>query len=152
MHGGKAPQVAARREVRILEGEARLRGEQHDVRPPGEALLAAAHDADTMLQRLKREMAAGTLTPAALLSFGEWLDRTARITKTVLDAGVDERRVRLVEQQGRLLADGLGWFLRALDLDRDESARRLLSFLLRELDAGRVPQGAPPLQLQAPRP
>lgn len=54
VHGGRAPQVAARRQVRIIEGRALLAGQVVEERDPGEALLAAAHDADAMLQRIKR--------------------------------------------------------------------------------------------------
>jgi hypothetical protein len=152
MHGGRAPQVAARREARIIEGEARLRGELVEPRLPADALLAAAADADAMLQRLKRDLAAGELTPAALMSYGEWLDRTARIAKTVLDAGIDERRVRLVEAQAGLIVGGLRWVLGQVGLAGDERAHGLVSFMLRELDQSRVPIGDPPLELMPPPP
>lgn len=140
MHGGRAPQVAARREQRILEGEARSRGELVEQRDPADALLAAAQDADGMLQRLKRDMAEGTLQPAQLLAFGDWIDRTARIAKTVLDARIDERKARLAERDGQLLASGLQWWLRQVGLDQDPRARSLLGLMLRELGAGRVPE------------
>lgn len=140
MHGGKAPQVAARREARILEAEARLRGEAATPRDPGEALVAAAEDADGMLQRLKADMRSGTLQPAQLLAFGDWIDRTARIAKTVLDARIDERRARLAERDGQLLASGLTWLLQALSLSESAEAQRAMTFMLRELGEGRVPE------------
>jgi hypothetical protein len=151
-HGGRAPQVAARREARIIEGEARLRGDAVESRLPADALLAAAADADQMLQRLKSDLAGGTLTPASLSAFGEWLDRTARIAKTVLDAGIDERKTRIVEAHVRLLVGGLSWVFDQLGLSSDERARGLVSFMLGELDKGRPPHGDPPRELMAPPP
>jgi hypothetical protein len=53
IHGGKAPQVAAKREARIIAGEASLAAKSYAPRDPGAALLAAASDADAVLQQLK---------------------------------------------------------------------------------------------------
>jgi len=36
--------------------------------------------------------------------FGEWIDRSANHAKLALDAGVEERQVRIAEQQGELIA------------------------------------------------
>ena len=36
--------------------------------------------------------------------YGEWIDRSAKHAKLALDAGVEERKVRIAEAQGELLA------------------------------------------------
>jgi hypothetical protein len=35
--------------------------------------------------------------------YGEWIDRSAKHAKRALDAGVEERKVRIAEQQGELI-------------------------------------------------
>ncbi|RZU16431.1 hypothetical protein EV645_3996 [Kribbella rubisoli] len=101
-HGGAAPQVAASREARVAVWEAANRGDPIEVRDPGEALLAAATTADGLVQRLQHELAeAERLAPATLMALGEWLDRVGRLSKTVLDARIDERRTRVSEAQGQ---------------------------------------------------
>lgn len=101
MHGGAAPQVKAKREARILAGEAALAGKPYAQRDPGEALLAAANDADAILQRLKTQLrSAGQVEPAMLTALGDWIDRTSRISKIVLDARIDERQIEINEQLG----------------------------------------------------
>jgi hypothetical protein len=47
----------------------------------------------------------GDARPHVLVTLYEtWVDRAARTSKLALDAGVDERRVRLSEDQGRIVA------------------------------------------------
>lgn len=112
MHGGRAPQVAAAREARVIAGEAALRAAGTTApRDPGEALLAAAQDADAILQRIKVGVADGSLSPALLTACGDWLDRVSRLSKVVLDARIDERKVRVdqarVQLQAQAVEDGL---------------------------------------------
>ncbi len=100
MHGGSAPQVAAAREARIVAALAQASGEVTVYRDPGEALVSAAVDADQIVQRLKLALESGEQIKAGeLRALGEWLDRTGRLAKTVLDARVDERKVRITELQ-----------------------------------------------------
>lgn len=61
------------------------------------------------------------------------------VCKAALDAGVQERQVRLAEQQGELLAQGLQWLLRELGHDGDEQATARVVTMLQCLDGGRVP-------------
>lgn len=145
-HGGKARRVEARRQVRILTGRAALAGQPVEQRDPGEALVAAAADADSMLQRLKSRLATGELTGTELTAFGEWIDRTSRIAKTVLDARIDERRARLTEQQGQLLYAGLDQFVRTLPADLHAGARRQIAQMLRALGRGEVPGERPAIE------
>jgi hypothetical protein len=67
-------------------------------------------------------------------------DRIVRFAKTAHDMGIAEAQIRLAEQQGQLLASGLGWFLAELHLEEDARARELLGVMLRALAEGRAPQ------------
>ena len=105
LHGGKSPAVAAKREARIAVWEAQQGEAPIEVRDPGEALLAAATLADELVQRLHRDVQErGVLTPANLSALGESLDRVGRLSRAVIDARIDERRVRLAEGQGHQIA------------------------------------------------
>jgi hypothetical protein len=116
MHGGAAPQVRARREARRIQAEAALTGAAVP-RDPATALLAAAQDADSILQRIKLTIGRDQeLTPALLTALGDWIDRTSRVAKLVVDARIDERRTRLSEQQGRILALTIQAILGRLEL------------------------------------
>jgi hypothetical protein len=107
-HGGSAPQVRARREARLVEFEARLRGEPLEDRDPAEQLLAAAREADRMAQRLRRALdERGGLDAASLTALGEWLDRVGRLSRAVIDTKLDERQVRLAERYGDMVAGAI---------------------------------------------
>lgn len=119
-------------------------GQAIEPRDPVDALLGAAHDADATVQQIKRQFADGRLTAAELEALGSWLDRVGRLAKTVLDARIDERRVRLSEQQGQLLAGGLEWFLRtSIPTDQHADARQQIGRMLRALGRGEVPGERP---------
>lgn len=63
-------------------------------------------------------------------SLGEYTDRLARFSKMALDAGVEERLVRVAEQQGDLIASMLVDVLSKLGLS--ESQKELVPGLVRE--------------------
>jgi hypothetical protein len=150
MHGGRAPQVAAAREARIIEQRARLAGSKDfEVRDPAEALMAAAEDADLVLQRIKSEIQSGAVSSTQLEALGEWLDRVARLSKLIVDARIDERRVRLQEREADLLEVGLRWWLDAVGLAGDQRAGRLLHVMLCALGEGRVPTEREALAIEA---
>lgn len=115
-HGGRAPQVRAAAERRISEGQVRKQlGIPLDVHPL-EALLQAVHEAAGNVEMLRSLVAdeANTTplydaygkphTHPVLAFYNEERDRLARFSKLALDAGVDERRVRLAEAMGRSMA------------------------------------------------
>lgn len=102
-HGGSAPQVAAARERRIVLGEAAMAG-GGEARSPHEVMLGAMADADAILQQLKH----GDLSKRELLTLvGEWADRSTRISKTVLDAKIDERKVELDQQKAAIVVSAM---------------------------------------------
>lgn len=67
--------------------------------------------------------------------------KLADIAEQCVRAGLDERRIRLAEQQGQLLVAGLQWLFARLELSarKAELANRLVLEMLRALNAGQVP-------------
>lgn len=122
----------------------RMYAEDYAEREPGEVLMAAVHDVDAILQQLKRQTERREeLTGTDLLALGEWLDRASKLSKTALDAGVQERQVRLAEQQGQLLARAGQRFVvdavAALQLSPAAGPvlQRLFASMLRDLSTAR---------------
>lgn len=111
VHGGAAPQVARAREARIIAAEA-AREAPVSMADAADVLTSAMNDAHALLQRIKENIANGRVTDGDLRALGEWVDRAARISKLVVDAGIEERQVRLAERHGQLLA---GVVIRILD-------------------------------------
>lgn len=137
-HGGKAPQVVRQREARIAAAQAQaMYADTFEPRDAGEALAAAAQNGDQVLRSLQHRMElAGELRAHDLEALGQWMDRVSRLSKAVLDARVDDRRVRISEQQGQLVADVIRGTLTDLGVDaRDPRVVRVLSLRLRQLTA-----------------
>lgn len=156
LHGGRSPNARAAREARVLVGLARLEGERSgdpsaavELRDPGQILLEAARDADATLQWLKAKITetGGRLDPVALSVLGDWIDRAQRVSKTVLDAKLDERAARmgkrqvgLAESQGALLALAIRTIFDRLVLTDDQESRVpvVVPTVLRELASGEL--------------
>jgi hypothetical protein len=67
--------------------------------------------------------ATGTHQPSAWLDLlGTWSDRLVKVCESAIRAGVEERRVRLAEGQGALVADVISKILGDLDLTEDQQA------------------------------
>jgi hypothetical protein len=62
-------------------------------------------------------------------------DRLARVCKLTLDAGVDERRVRLAESQGRMIVDVIRATLADLHVEQTEEVHQVVSRHLRAIGA-----------------
>jgi hypothetical protein len=95
IHGGRAPQVAARREQRILLAEARAKAapavaEQVVPASAEEILISLLTDVRETLVKLKAEMATNP-SPHWLVLLGDWLDRADRISRTVLVTNAQQR-------------------------------------------------------------
>jgi len=60
---------------------------------------------------------------AWLTLLGEWHDRLVRICAEAIRAGIEERRVRLAEQQGALVADVIKAILAELGLTAEQQAK-----------------------------
>lgn len=124
MHGGRAPQVAAAREGRLLQMRARAYGEVEE-RTPAEALMAASSTLDASLQSLEAMAAErGGAGPLLLKEIREAAKESARIAKLVQDAGLDERRLQLAERDQTDLSQVLTLALGAFGLEPSESVVR----------------------------
>jgi hypothetical protein len=62
-------------------------------------------------------------------------DRLARVCKLTLDAGVDERRVRLAEAQGRMIVDVIRATLLDLHVEDTDEVHEVVSRHLRAIGA-----------------
>jgi hypothetical protein len=133
LHGGKSQQARKAAVERVAEGKALAAvaafGLPRDVSPT-EALLeevrwSAGHVA-WLRDRIAERGEAPTrelVTPegrALLDLYGEERDRLVRISKTTLDAGVEERRVQLAESQGALVAGAIRRILVRLNLTPEQ--------------------------------
>lgn len=137
-HGGNSPQTRARREVRIATAQARrLFADDYAERDPAEVLLGAVADLDAMAQRIKDQIErSGDWTATDYVALRDALEMAARWSKAVLDARVDERRVRIGEQQGQQVAGAIKAIL--TDLGHSLADRRVLQVVstrLRELQS-----------------
>lgn len=55
--------------------------------------------------------------------YAQWVDRAARVAKMALDAGIEERLVRLAEGQATLIVQTLRNVLAQLDLTPEQLAK-----------------------------
>jgi hypothetical protein len=134
--------VRARQQQRILEAEARLRGEDFEPRDAPTVLISAMEDADGILQRLKMQVSEGQVDGPALSALGDWIDRVTRISKTIVDARVDERRVRVVEATWKPRGDHIAGVIQRV-FDRcgfDYRPNDVRVFVMEELRRDPAPQ------------
>lgn len=112
VHGGRAPQVRAKREQRIALLEAARRGQ----RSPYEVLAEGAAIDDELCRRALTEIDADGITSDTLAKLIEALDRNARSARSLIDVGFQERAMRISERQGELLAGAVRKILDELNL------------------------------------
>jgi hypothetical protein len=124
MHGGRAPQVAARREQRILLAEARAKTLPAAIEPQeeptaDELLISLLTDVRSTLHQIKLSIADNP-SPMLLALLGDWLDRADRISRSVIITGVQERvnqrKVAISEEQARLMATTIFVAVTSFDL------------------------------------
>lgn len=119
-HGAAAPQVQAAAERRISLAEALANG---DRRPPWEILEDCLHIVDMVLQDVVLEVREkGTATPAVLDKLIQAVERAHRLSKVNLDAGIDQRRLRLAETQAGQMQAIFTRVLSALHLTPEQKA------------------------------
>ena len=120
MHGGASPQALVKAEERVSLAEALARG---DKRHPWDVMEDTLHVADVLMQQVLLEVRdKGAVSPALLDKVVSAIERANRLSKTVLDAGVAERRTRLAEGQAEQMHRFVTQVLRALNLTPEQKA------------------------------
>lgn len=71
--------------------------------------------------------------------YQEERDRLVKVAKTCIDAGIEERRVRIAEQQGQLIATAIKGILSKLGLADDPRVPEVVRAELLQLTAGSAP-------------
>ena len=166
-HGGKAPQVMAAA-ARRLETQTALQWAKRELervgiegRTPLEHLEASLEESartyavwelccETLVQEQRSGLMGrdrhGQLAIHPYVSEKDAaLDRWARISKYALDAGVAERRVKILQEQGELMASALRAVVGRLELSAT-AERQALAWLGEELQKqqrGRIPAQLP---------
>ena len=93
-----------------------------------------------MLRSLQQRVElSGELRAHDLEALRPWMELVSRLSKAVLDAGVDERRVRIAERRGQLVAEAI----RRVPLDLGHDVKnpdilRVVSTRLRALASAEV--------------
>jgi hypothetical protein len=159
MHGGAAPQVRAAREARVLMAKAAAAyGGAVMERSPAEALLAAGQALDASLQALERLAGEnGKINPLALKEIREAARESGRMAKLIQDAGLDERRTKVLERDQLAMGRAFELVLAAWGLDPSAvEVRQSVAEALERVWAGDLSPlssrvvSAPVLALQAP--
>lgn len=175
VHGGSAPHVraAGRRRVALARFQGPIADlldefeDDLDGTHPVEGLLQAVRRTGAMVHVLG--VLVGALHPAPFVDgqpvaglygpdhlgdgephvlvtmYGQWLDRHAKVCKLALDAGVEERQVRLAEQQALAIVQVTSLAVEDLGLaDQIPQLRVALGERMRQLQEGRLPLAAKP--------
>ena len=121
IHGGASPQAKAAALRRLTLAEAFERG---DRRPAWEILADALHAADVLMIDARIKLDEGEpITVGQLDRFTEALERAQRFAKMFLDAGVDERQIRIAESQALMIVGVIRAVLDELDLSPAQRAK-----------------------------
>ena len=155
-HGGAAPQVRAAAQRRVVEAKVRADLAWDGVAVEGdliEHLLASAGRAMAMREALGQMVNAlpkitytdsrGVESPRAVVTlYAQAQDAERRALMDLAKLGIDERRVKMAEGQGRLMAGGLSWLLAELGMSGDPAAMAKIDVMLSALAEGRLPSSA----------
>lgn len=146
-HGGASPQVRRKAAERLADEAAvkamRRFGEPIDTSPT-EALLDTVRWTAGYVAWLREKvggaadddaLAVGTDPSVWVRLLGDWSDKLVRVCAEAIRANIDERRVRLAEAQGALVADVIRTILGRLDLSPEQTATagEVVPFELRRL-------------------
>lgn len=153
-HGGSAPQVKAKAQERIAEGEAQatlaaLREVLGPVEPVVNPLLELSRIAGEALrwkqviagrvaelEQLRYKGASGEQVRAEIALFERALDRCSTVLANIVRLNIDERLATITERQGHTIAAVISTVLEQLDLgDKVGEVRELVAVELERLGA-----------------
>lgn len=115
-HGGMAPQVRAKAEWRLAQEQvrlelARINPDDYERKDPGEELMEQLHVQSCWEAYLRDEVAhmasleqtdmEGKRPQVLMVQWTQASERVAHYSELALRAGVDERRIRIAERDGR---------------------------------------------------
>lgn len=120
MHGAASARVKTAAAKRVALAEALARGEK---RHPWEVLEDALHSADTLMADAMAGVQAGQLDAALVDKFVAAIERAHRMAKVNLDAGIDQRKLRLAEAQAGQMHQVFTRVLAQLGLTAEQKAR-----------------------------
>jgi hypothetical protein len=108
--------------------------------------LAQEIDPQDLLPNDNEDFKAGTprriqaMSTLGLLT--DWTEKAARISKLALDAGIEERQIKLAERQGEAIIAAIRAVVIGLNLPEEMQAKafQLAAGALRELTDGGLPQ------------
>ncbi|HEX6970229.1 MAG TPA: hypothetical protein VF174_15650 [Micromonosporaceae bacterium] len=119
-HGGSAPQVKAAAAQRIAIAEALANGAR---RHPWEVLEDALHTADVLMAEARLAVESGKITAALVDKLVNAIERAHRMAKVNLDAGIDQRKLKLAEAQAGQMHQVFTRVLAQLGLTQEQKAR-----------------------------
>lgn len=134
MHGGAAPQVIAAADRKVVE--ARVLSEVEALRLE----IGARHPLDVLLDQIERLAAIAVLweREGDFERASKAATDAGRLAKLALDAGVDERRVRLAESQGAEMVQLLEGARSRIAADLDRLGHAEAAVLLPQLFGGAI--------------
>jgi hypothetical protein len=149
MHGGKARQVKARREQRVLLYEAQAKAAPPVVEPEpeptaDETLIAVLADVRRILRQLRAELDSNP-SPQLFILLGDWLDRCDRISRSVIvtnaEARVEQRKAAVTQVQADTLATAMHLGVTASDLSARQRVEVVEAVLgaVQRASAGELP-------------
>lgn len=120
-HGGNAKQVKAKAIERVTLAEALVRG---DKRHAWEVLEDGLHISDVLMREVVLDIQElGNQVPAETMDkLVSVVERAHRLAKTNLDAGIDQRRMRLAEAQATQMQAFVTRVLSGLHLTAEQKA------------------------------
>lgn len=137
-HGASAPQVKAAAEKRVTLAEAMVSGPK---RQPYEVLEDALHAADLLMREAIFELGeGGSVSASTMEKFVQAFERAHRLAKVNMDAGIDQRRMRLAEAQAGQMHQVFTRVLAGLALTPEQKAL-VPQLLKREIEGVLVQRG-----------
>jgi hypothetical protein len=119
-HGAAAPQVREAARQRVAIADALATGTK---RHPWEVLEDALHTADVLMSEARVQVETGQITPALVEKLVNTIERAHRMAKVNLDAGIDQRKLRLAEAQAGQMHQVFTRVLTQLGLTAEQKAR-----------------------------